>query len=114
MAKYTKAITADTTGVYVCNVKKKRDQPSYKYTIMGYGSSFGGGTLAWFISPDSGTTLIAMTDLTDTALTMTTNKMFDGELGGVSSNINDVLQIWVKMTGSTNPVVTAVVYDNNG
>lgn len=114
MAKYSVSITADTTGTFVCNVKKKRGLHSYKYTIMAYGSTFGSGTVAWFVSPDSGTTLIAMTDLTDTALTMTANKMFDGELGGVSSHNNDVLSIYVKMTGSTSPSVTAVVYDNNG
>ena len=113
MAKYSVSITADTTGTKVCNVKKKRGLPRYEYTIMAYGSTFGAGTVSWFISPDNGTTLIAMTDLADAAITMTANKMFDGGLAASSHN-DDVLSIWVKMTGSTNPTVTAVVYDNNG
>jgi hypothetical protein len=113
MAKYTKTISADTTGTFICNCKKKRDQPSFKYTILGYGT-WGSGTLTWYVSPDAGTTLIAMTDLTDAALSMTANKFFDGELGGVSSSINDVLSIWVKMSGSSSPSVIAAVYDNNG
>lgn len=113
MAKYSTLITADTTGAFICNVKKKREMPRYEYTIMAYGSSFGGGTVTWYVSPDNGTTLIAMTDLTDAAISMTSNKMFDGSLG-TSSHNNDVLSIYVKMTGSTSPNVTAIVLDNNG
>ncbi len=113
MAKYSVSITADTTGTFVCNVVKKRSQPDFGYTIMAYGSGFGGGTVAWFVSPDAGTTLIAMTDWTDTAVSMTANKMFKGSLDTGSHN-TDKLSIYVKMTGSTTPSVTAAVYDNNG
>lgn len=112
MSKYSVSITADTTGTFVCNVVKKRGMPDYNYTIEGYGT-FGSGTLAWFVSPDNGTTLIAMTDLTDVALSMTTNKMYKGSLNTGSKN-TDRQSIWVKMTGSTAPSVTAAVYDNNG
>lgn len=112
MAKYTINLAATTTGAKVCNVKKKRDMPLFYYTIMGYGA-FGGGTLAWFVSPDNGTTLIPMTDLTDTAVSMTTNKMYDGSLCASSHN-TDTLSIWVTLSVATSPSLTASVYDNNG
>lgn len=114
MSKFSVNLTANTggNGTFVCHCKKKRDNPSYKYTIMAYGT-FGSGTLTWYVSPDQGATVIAMTDLTDTALSMTSNKMFDGELGGVSSKNSDVLSIYVQLSGSTSPSITAAVYDNN-
>jgi hypothetical protein len=118
-----------SAGTFICTVRKKRDLQLYNYTIMGYGT-FGSGTLAWFISPDQGTTQIAMTDLTDTAITMTTNKAFNGQMAAASGmtgpaagttvanpnslSTNNVLQIWAQLTGTTSTTqLTAAVYDNN-
>lgn len=111
MAKYAKVVTTNNT-FFVCNVKKKRLQPRFDYTIMAYGT-FGGGTVTWYVSPDQGTTLIAMTDLTDTAVSMTTNKMYDGSLCASSHN-DDVLSIYAILSGSTSPSITIALYDNNG
>jgi hypothetical protein len=116
-------------AAYICTVRKKRDMPLYNYSIMGYGT-YGSATLAWYISPDQGTTTIAMTDLTDTAITMTANKAFNGAMAAASGmtgpaagttaanpksvSTHNELQIWAKVTASTSTTqVTAVVYDNN-
>lgn len=113
MAKYSLTLNASTTspGVALCNIVKKRDMPQWYYTVMGYGT-YGGGTLTWYVSPDKGTTVIPMTDLTDTALSMTQNKMFDGSLCA-SSNNTDRLQMWVQLTGATTPSLTVSVYCND-
>ena len=113
MAKYSVVLAANTTGTgtYVCKVHKKRDLPVWYATLMGAGT-FGGGTLTWYVSPDNGTTVIAMTDITDAPISMTSNKMFNTSLGTGSHN-NDLVSIYVQLTGATSPAITAAVYDNN-
>ena len=123
------SLGASTSASYISTVRKKRDMPIYNYTIMGYGT-YGSATLAWFISPDQGTTLIPMTDLTDAAITMTANKVFNGAMAAASGmtgpaggtlaanpksvSTNNDLQIWATVaSGTSTTALTAVVYDNN-
>jgi hypothetical protein len=111
MARGLVNFTASASNQLLITVNKKRDMPLYYYTIMGYGT-FGAGTLAWFVSPDRGTTFIAMTDLTDTAVTMTSNKMFNGAL--CSTGVRSTqLQIYVTLSGATSPNVNALIIDNS-
>jgi hypothetical protein len=115
MAKYSVTLSANTAGTFVCNVRKKRDLAEWRGLLMAYGgggSNFGSGTVAWNISPNGGATLIPMTDLVDTAITMTTNKAYDASLT-TGSNNDDMLSIYVALTGSTTPTIVCSVYDNN-
>lgn len=113
MAKHTVALAANTGagGVKICNVVRNRNLQEWRGLLMAYGT-FGSGTVAWYISPDNGTTLIAMTDLTDAAITMTTAKAYDSSLTTGSKN-TDKISIWVVLSGATSPALNIVVYDNN-
>jgi hypothetical protein len=109
--KNSVTLSANVSAQLVCNVVKKRDLPQYLYTIWADGS-FGSGTLTWYASRNSGVTLVPLTDLTDTAVTMTTAKMYNGALN-TGSNNTDRLGIYVALTSASNPNITAIVYDNN-
>lgn len=111
MAKYTINLSANTTGMYVCHVKKPHTLLKWEASLTGYGT-YGGGTLAWFMTPDAGATLIALTDLVDTAVSMTTNKVYNAALCTGAKN-NDQLQIWVTLSGATTPSLTVTAYDNH-
>lgn len=106
-------LSANTTGngTYVGTVTKKRDYHKWEATIFAYGT-WGTGTLTWYWSPDGGTTVIAFTDLTDAALSMTTNKSYEVGLCTGSHN-SDKIQIYVQLTGATSPSLTVGYYDNN-
>lgn len=111
MAKYTATITGNTAGTRICTVKKQRGLAEWRALLMAYGT-FGGGTVAWNVSPDNGTTLVAMTDLIDTVITMTSNKMYNSSLT-TGANNSDLISIWVVVTGSTTPSITVTAYDNS-
>lgn len=113
MAQHAINLIANTggNGVMVCNVVKKRDLPQFLYTIWGEGT-YGGGVLSWYASRNNGVSVVPLTDLTDTAITMTTNKLFNGALNTGSHN-NDHISIWVQLSGATSPNLNAYVYDNN-
>lgn len=111
MAKFTTTLAADSTGKYVCDVKKSRSYPVWMATIGAQGT-WGSGTLTWWFSIDQGTTLIAIKDVTDTAVSQTANGGVNVELGVGGTN-SDNPQIWVKLAGSTTPSLTIFVFDNN-
>lgn len=111
MAKYVATITADTTSLYVCDIKKSREYWCWFATLVAYGT-FGSGTVAWFYSLDQGTTLIPLNDLTGVAITQTANGGVNAQFGVGGTN-SDNPRIYVKMTGSTSPSVTVAVLDNN-
>lgn len=109
MAQYQIPITSNGT-YFICNVKKNRNLPQWYYTIWGEGT-FGGGTISWSASRTSGV-YVPLTDLTDAAVTMTANKMYNGALNTGSHN-TDRISIYAALTSATSPNLTAIVYDNN-
>lgn len=84
------------------------------YITTGSGQTFGSGTLALYLSPDGGTTLIPMTSSAGgSALSFTANGMAVFTSGHPSHN-TDPLTVWGKVTGATAPNFNVAVYDNNG
>lgn len=113
MAKYTTTLAADSTGKYVCNIHKAREYWCWFASLVAYGT-WGSGTLTWYFSPNNGTTLIPIKDLTDTAVSQTADGGVNVQFGVANklTGTSDEPQIWVKLTGSTNPSLTIAVYDN--
>lgn len=110
MAKFTVTIKADTAKTYVCDMKKSREYWCWFATLVAQGT-FGGGTIAWFYSIDSGTTLISLNDLLGNPITQTTNSGVNSQFGSGNTN-TDNPQLYVTMTGSTSPNVLVACLDN--
>lgn len=111
MTKYVGTLASNTT-VYICDINKKRDLTTWNAGVMVYGS-FGGGTVGLFISPDGGTTKIAMYDASGVAITSTANDDYTICFGGGATN-SDAPKLYATMSGATAPSVTVAIYDNNG
>lgn len=114
MARYAVALSGNSTGTFVCEIIRPRAFWSWIATLAAYGgggNNFGGGTVAWFWSPDRGTTLLPLLDLTGNAITWTTDGAFNSQFGNGAKN-SDAPQIYVKLTGSTSPTINVVVFDN--
>lgn len=112
--------TANNQVSLLATVKKiRREITEYLATILVYtttGSSqtFGSGTLALYLSPDGGTTLIPMTSSAGgTPLSFTANGMAVFTTGHPSNN-NDTLGLYGKVTGATSPNFNVMILDNNG
>jgi hypothetical protein len=95
-------------------IQRRRTDDGFQATILAYAGtgSWGGGTLAYYLSPDGGTTLIPLKDLSGNAITSNADDNVNVNLGNSSHN-NDRLQLWGKMTGGTSSNITVAVYDNN-
>lgn len=104
------AITAD--GSYkLGTVRKKRDLTEWFGLFYAYGT-FGSGTIAWQWSPDGGTTKLAINDLSGAAITSTSNDNFVSNFA-TGSSLSDGIDLYITLTGSTNPSITVGYYDNN-
>lgn len=74
--------------------------------------AFGGGTVAYTISPDNGVTSIPLKNTAGTSYTATTNDyQSTGALGGSNNSTGD-LSIWATLTGSAGGSVNVTVFDN--
>lgn len=104
-------ITANGT-YYIADVNKKRDLVQWFGTFFGYGT-FGGGTIAWEISPDGGTTKLPLLDASGNAITSTTNDNFTSNLAGGADNF-DAPKLYAIVTGATSPSINVILFDNNG
>lgn len=111
MAKKTASLVADSAGTFVTTIHRRPDALYYMATITAYGT-WGGGSLAWNLSPDGGTTLIPIKDLTGTAMVSTANDMFNVEFGAPHRN-TETLKVYAVLTGSSSPSITIDLYDNN-
>lgn len=110
MARYSATLTSDST-VYLCDVNKKRDFRDWLATIIAWGS-WGGGTITWQISPDGGTTKLALKDISGNSQTSAADDNFTIELGA-GRNLTDAPKLYATLAGSTAPILNIVVYDNN-
>lgn len=106
--KTTTTFTADASKK-ICDVKKRIDTSNFLATILAYGT-WGGGTITYYLSPDNGTTKVALKDLTGVAVTSTADDNVNTNLG--SSDNSPLLEIWATLAGATNPSLTINVFDN--
>lgn len=116
MAKYTTSFTADASLTKICNVHMKKGVDQYFATVCIYGTggnNFGSGTVTMFVSPDGGTTKVALKDaISGTAISTTSSAMFTVRLGNGSTN-SDNLMLYATVAGSTNPSISVTVADNS-
>lgn len=115
MAKYTTTFSADASLSVVCKVKLREGVNEYFANAFIYGTggnNFGGGTVTMFVSPDGGTTKVALKDaISGTAISTNASAMFTIRLGNGSTN-SDQLIIYATMASSTAPSVSVTVADN--
>lgn len=111
MTKYVVNITSNA-DFYIADVNKKRDFYEWFGTFISYGA-WGGGTITYKISPDGGTTKIALQDASGTSITSTADDNFTVNLANGSRN-SDAPKLYASMAGATTPNVNVVLYDNNG
>ena len=108
-------ITAFTTNAtqQIAEIRKtRREESFYVNTIYAYGT-YGGGTLAFYVSPDRGTTLIPLTSSPGgTGISLTANGMIGGQFGHPSTNLQ-TSTLYATLSGATNPNIMIVVDDNN-
>ena len=99
-------------SVNLSYLRKAREHTQYVSLLLAYGT-WGGGTLAFFLSPDNGTTKIPLTQTPGgTGISLTANGMAVITLGTPNTN-TDQLQLWATLSGATNPSITVKNYDNN-
>ena len=112
MAKTTVTFASNTT-LLIQQIKKiNRELDNFTATVLAYGT-FGGGTLAFYLSPDGGTTLIPLTAaIGGTGFSCTANAMFELVSGHASTN-TDLFGLYATMSGATSPSVVVASYDNN-
>ena len=110
MSKYQTTISADGT-VELGVIKRNTGNFPSELMFFGYGT-WGSGTLTLYWSPDAGTTKIAMTDLSNAAVTSTVNFGIRSSFitGGKNS---DKIHLYATLAGSTNPSLTVGFYDND-
>lgn len=111
MAKYTATFAADASNTYVCTVHKTRQSNDFYATVVLSGG-FGSGTLTMLLSPDGGTTKVALSDASGTVISKTSAGTINIRLGVGGTNSDSPI-IYATLAGSTNPTLTLTVFDNN-
>lgn len=107
MSKYS--VTISSNGDYKIGVAKRPNNLDlYMATIMVSGT-WGGGTIAWKVSPDGGTTKLTMKDASGTAYASTADDNFTINLGNGDT---ESPQFYASLTGATSPSLTITVFDN--
>lgn len=109
-AMNTATITADGTTCLTPAIKGTSGK--WEATVIAKGT-WGSGTITWKVK--TGTTYIAMKDLTGVVYTSTSDDIFDISLGKANkggSNFTD-LEVCAVMAGSTSPSLTFELRDNN-
>lgn len=111
MAKQTPVVfSVDAANTRICTVNRPSSAEEYFATVLISGT-FGSGTVTMFISPDGGTTKVALKDIGNTAISATAAAMFNIRLGNGATN-SDAPILYATLAGSTNPTITVAVFDN--
>lgn len=112
MAKYTIIFAADAANTKIATLQRRNVAQVWEATSFVYGT-FGGGTVTLFVSPDGGTTKVALKDwVSGTAVSVaTTAAMNFLRLGNGGTN-SDNLILYATLAGSTNPALTVAIFDN--
>lgn len=114
MAKYTAALTAQSTSVKVCEIKEPRPLESWFANAMVSGT-FGSGTVSFGISFDGGSTIYPLNqDGTSTAAGLTAIGAVNLRCGTNNriAATTDVPYLYASIGTATNPSVTIIVLDN--
>ena len=113
MAEYAQVtFSADASLTTIATLKNANGEGSIRGIIEVGGSSFGSGTMTFFLSLDGGTTKNAWDDLSGVAYSITANKTipFDFE---VKLKDNDTgIILYATVASSSSPTITVKVYDN--
>lgn len=114
MAKYTASLAAQNSSVYVCDIIKPRHADEWFANVMGSGT-FGGGTVTWNISFDSGSTLFPMVqDGSATVATQTAAGALNLRSGHMQPTVNVVpAKLYASIATATSPVITLTAFTNN-
>lgn len=115
MAKYTATIIAQNTAIYVCDIVKPRHADEWFANVGTSGAGFGGGTVTWNISFDSGSTLIPMTqDGSATAATQTAAGFINLRAGHMQPTVSVVpAKLYASIATATTPTVPLIAFTNN-
>lgn len=113
MAKHIASITSNK-DVYLVTAHKPAGNRDYYMATVSIFGTFGGGSVALKMSPDKGTTKIAMKDLSGVSYAVTSDDTIDIILGAGTSSLGDEIKIYATMSGATTPSVTVIVHDNLG
>lgn len=112
MAKFTATLSAQSTSVYVCDITKPRELDTWFANACAAGT-FGGGTVTWNISFDSGVTLIPLTqDGTATAASQTAAGALNLRSGHAATVATTNAKLYASVGAATNPAITLIVFDN--
>lgn len=112
MAKYTAALSAQSTNAYVFDVHKPRGGEDCCTFTMGVYGTFGGGTVTVNVSPDSGTTLLPLAPINGSSPSITAAGAYTFKIGNGDKN-TDQPKVYVAIGAATNPVLSIVAWDNN-
>lgn len=112
MAKYTAALSAQNTNVYIFTVHKPRGgETDCTFTVM-VGGTFGTGTVTINISPDGGTTLYPLAPINGSSPSITALGAYTFKVGN-GDKLSDAPTIYAAVGAATNPVLTITAFDNN-
>lgn len=108
--KYTQPLTTAAPTQKLCNAVKASDTDFFLGSFFVTGT-FGSGTVTLNGSMDGGVTLIPLKDVNGSAISLTAAGMFTFMLG-TSNNINDQMELYASIAGSTGASVNATLFDN--
>jgi len=106
---YSTQITANTTGVGV-KIAAPDGIRKDEWMATVFTGQLSGATVALFLSPDGGTTVVPAKDNNNIAYTTTTPDAFNIRTG-CSRNLTGKLGLYAQVTGYTTPF-TITVFDN--
>ena len=110
MSIYTATLSAQNTSVYVCDMKKSRNNNDWFANVAATGT-FGSGTVSFQVSHDGGTTKLTMNqDGTATAASLTAAGALN--LRGGVSDTNTAPKLYATIGAATNPSLTIVAITN--
>lgn len=114
MAKYTAALSAQNTSVYVCDIHQPRGFDSWFANVMATGT-YGGGTVTYNLTFDGGSTLIPFNqDGTATAATQTAAGALNIRCGFANSQAasTQIAKLYASVATATSPSLVITVLDN--
>lgn len=80
--------------------------------LISASGTWGGGTISWYWSPDSGTTKYAIKDFVGVAETSSANDSFFVKLPN-NVNTNGTIKIYGILAGSSTPSISTTLFDGN-
>jgi hypothetical protein len=109
----TTVFSANNQSSQLCQIRLTRREAAFYVNTIYASGAWSGGSLAFFVSPDGGVTLIPLTSTPGgTGIALTANGMIGSQFGHPSNN-TQTSTLWATITGASTPNVTVLVDDNN-